>query len=79
MGITIDLSPEAEAGLAAQGLSLQVFLKLLLEEQAPKQQSGHLSPSERAALSRDSAKNLPEAPLLSDGAIRRESFYSERG
>jgi hypothetical protein len=83
MMITIDLSPETEASLAAlaarQGLALPEYLKHLLEEQVPAHEVTNLSPAERAAGWRESVKDLPHTPPLSDEAISRESIYDARG
>ena len=83
MTITIELSPETEANLsvlaAARGLPLSVFLQHLLEEQIPPRPAQQLSPAERAAAWRESSKNLPHTPPLSDEAISRENLYAERG
>jgi hypothetical protein len=79
MPITIDLSPETEASLAAlaaaRGLALQEYLQHLLEESVPTSHgSAMLSAAERAAAWRQSAKNLPHTPPLSDEAISRENL-----
>jgi hypothetical protein len=83
MTLTLDLSPEMEADLAAlaarQGLSLPEYLRHLLEEQVPLRAGTALSPSERAAAWRASVKDLPHTPPLSDEAISRESLYDARG
>ena len=53
MTLTLDLSPEMEADLAAlaarHGLSLPEYLRRLLEEQVPLRAGAALSPSERTA------------------------------
>jgi hypothetical protein len=83
MTVTLDLTPEIEAGLAAlaarQGLSLAAYLQHLLEEQVPLRAGAALSPRERAAAWRASVKGLPHTPPLSDEAISRESLYDARG
>ena len=83
MTIKIDLPPEIEAGLVAlaaeQGLALTDYLQHLLEERVAVPKSATLSPAERARLWRESAKGMPHTPLLSDEAVRRESFYDARG
>jgi hypothetical protein len=81
MTVTIELSAEIEAGLAAlaeaHGLSLPQ-LQHLLEEQVSIRAAG-LSPAERAAAWRASVEGLPLVPPLSDAAISRESIYGLRG
>jgi len=83
MTVTIDLSPEIEADLAAQaaaqGISLQHYLRLLLEEQVRPHQSRPMAPGERAAFWRQSTSGLPRTPPLSDQAITREAIYGTRG
>jgi Post-segregation antitoxin CcdA len=83
MTVTIELPPEVEAGLVAQaqalGVPLSQYLEHLLREQVPQLSSASLSPAERAAAWRESAKGLPHTPPLSDQAISRESIYSDRG
>jgi hypothetical protein len=82
MTVTIELSAEIEAGLAAlakaRGLDLPEYLQLLLEEQVSVRTTG-LSPAERAAAWRASVEGLPLLPPLSDAAISRESIYGPRG
>jgi len=83
MTVTIELSPEIEAGLAAlaaaHGLPLQDYVLHLLEEQVPLRAGAALSAGERAAAWRESVKGLPHTPPLSDEAIGRESIYDARG
>ncbi len=83
MSVTIELPPEIEAGLAAQaaarGLSLDRYLRQLLEGQAPAGRRTPLTPAQRAAFWRDSASALPRTPPLTDDAISRESIYRDRG
>jgi hypothetical protein len=74
MTVTIELPPEIEASLAAkaqaQGLPLPTYVTNLLRKVV-------LSPEERAAGWRESAKNLPPTPTLSDEAMSREGIYSD--
>jgi hypothetical protein len=83
MTIKIELSPEIVASLAAlaaeQGMELPDYLRHLLEELAPSRKAASLSPSERARIWWESAKDLPHTPPLSDEAVSRESFYDARG
>jgi hypothetical protein len=83
MRVTIELPPEIEADLTAQaeaqGLLLSQYLQHLLRQQVPVRAGAALSPSERAALWRESVRGLPHTPPLSDEAISRESIYGDRG
>lgn len=80
MTVTIELSPEVEAGFAtlaaAQGIPLSQYLQRFLKEQMPAKRE--LSKAERIALLED-VHDLPVTPLLSDEAISRESMYGPRG
>ena len=83
MTVTIDLRPDVEAGLTAlaaeQGVSLAQYLRCVLEEKVRGPAPAALAPAERAALWRESVKDLPHTPPLSDEAISRESIYDSRG
>jgi hypothetical protein len=83
MTITIELPPEIASSLAAlaaeQGMTLQGYLQRLLEDQVLPRKAPSLSPGERARLWRESAKDLPHTPPLSDEAVSRERFYDARG
>lgn len=83
MTVTIDLRPDVEAGLTAlaaeQGVSLAQYLRRVLEEKVRGPAAAALAPAERAALWRESVKDLPHTPPLSDEAISRESIYDSRG
>jgi hypothetical protein len=83
MTVTIELPPEIETGLTAQakerGLPLPQYVQQLLLEQVHLRAATSLSPAERAALWRESVKDLPQTPPLSDEAISRESIYGDRG
>jgi hypothetical protein len=74
MTITIELPHEIEANLLAkaqaEGLPLPQYVTNFLRRHI-------LSPEERAAAWRESAKNLPPTPTLSDEAMSRESIYSD--
>jgi hypothetical protein len=82
MTVTIELPPEIEAGLLAQaeaqGLPLSRYVENLLREQVAIC-TDTLSPAERAAAWRESVRDLPHSPPLSDEAISRESIYGDRG
>ncbi|MDJ0619880.1 MAG: hypothetical protein QNJ63_24580 [Calothrix sp. MO_192.B10] len=82
MAILLELEPEIESRLkaqaAAQGTSVEVLLKTLVEGLLASSSQGSISPQERAerfvnwARSHSSIK----APPLSDDAISRESIYT---
>jgi len=82
MTITIELPPEIEANLlqraAAEGLSLQEYLRRLLEQHTPSPGDGMTS-RQRADLWRQSTAGLPQAPPLSDEAVARDTIYGARG
>ena len=81
MTVTIELTPEIEAGLSAlakaSGVPLTNFLRRVLEERISVLEIG-LSPAERAEAWRSSVVGLLLAPPLSDDAISRENLYGAR-
>ncbi len=81
MAVTIELPSDIEAGLTAQaqahGLELPQYVERLLREQVPPRAAQTLSPAERAAAWRESARGLPLTLPLSDVAISRESIYGK--
>jgi hypothetical protein len=83
MTVTIELPPEIEAEVIAladaQGLPVAEYVQHLLLEQVPVRPGASVSPTERAALWRESVKGLPHTPPLSDEAISRENIYGDRG
>jgi hypothetical protein len=82
MTVTIELSPEMEAGLAAlakaQGLALPQYVQHVLKERISVSAS-ELSPGERAAAWRSSVSDLPSSPPLSDDAVSRDGIYGAHG
>jgi len=74
MTVTIELPPEIEASLLAkaqaEGVPLPQYVSNFLRKHI-------LSPEERAAGWRESAKNLPLTPTLSDEAMSREGIYAD--
>ena len=82
MTVTIELSPELEAGLAAlaaaQGVAVPEYVRSLLEEQVSVR-AEDLSPADRAEAWRASVEGLPLRPPLSDAAISRDTIYDARG
>jgi len=83
MTVTLDLKPEITAGLLAladgSGMSLEDYLLAMVEGTVLTRSSQTLSPQEKAAAWRESAKRFPDTPPLSDEAISRESIYADRG
>jgi hypothetical protein len=83
MTVTIQLPSDIEADLVAQaqaqGLELAQYVEHVLREQVPSRQQSFLSPAERAEAWRQSTRDLPHTPPLSDDAISRESIYGDRG
>lgn len=81
MNVNIELPSEIEVNLAAQaraqGLDLPRYIERLLQQQASPRADVALSPAERAAAWRESARDLPHTPPLSDDAISRESIYGD--
>jgi hypothetical protein len=66
MTFTIELSPELEAGLAAQaaahGLPLSKYVRQLLEEQVLPRTGATLTPAARAEVWRNVTPGLPIRP-----------------
>jgi hypothetical protein len=85
MPSVLEVQPDIAAKIAAQaaerGISVDAYLRYLVEEQQEKTASQKaLSPQEKAKLWREwAASHNPDTPLLSDEAISRESIYEERG
>jgi hypothetical protein len=83
MTITLELTPDVAASLAAQaqarGVSLDTYVRSLIEEQAAAvdHREQHMTPeqfeAELDALSSDSET----LPYLSAEALTRESFYQD--
>jgi hypothetical protein len=81
--VTINLNPDTEARLVAlaqeSGLTVELFLEHLVKEKksttAPRR---HLNPDDWSAQFEEWANSFPEAPLISDEALRRESLYPDR-
>ena len=76
-----DIAAKIAAQAAERGVSVDAYLRLLVEERQEKTATQKaLSPQEKARLWREwAASHNPNTPLLSDEAISRESIYEERG
>jgi hypothetical protein len=85
MIIQIDVEPDIADKIAAQaqaqGVTVDDYLRHLLEETAVKEESTTtLTPQEKVRLLHEwTASHSSNTPLLSDEAISRESIYGERG
>lgn len=85
MPSVLEVQPDIAAKIAAQaaerGVSVDAYLRLLVEEQQERTASQKaIPPQEKARLWREwAASHNPDTPLLSDEAISRESIYEERG
>ena len=85
MPSVLEVQPDTAAKIAAQaaarGVSIDTYLRLLVEEEQEKTATQKtLSPQEKARLWREwAASHHPDTPLLSDEAISRESIYEGRG
>jgi hypothetical protein len=83
MTVKLELSPEVEAGLLmqaqARGISLQAFLLQIAQEQSRVATTEDLSGEQWEQQLDALFAELPDVPVLSDGALKRESWYSDRG
>ena len=84
MAVTLQLRPEVEAQLAAQanarGLSLEDYLKRVIELQATTQAAFNsaqtMSYDEWERGFEALIESFPQQPVLSDEAISRDSIYT---
>jgi len=75
-----DFAAMIESQAEVHGLSVEAFLRLLLEERESNARRAKLSPAEKSRLWREwAASHHSDTPPLSDEAISRESIYGERG
>ena len=78
MTITLELTPEIEAGLSAQaqarGLSLQAYLEHVLHERSSAIGTLQGEAKEKARAFEAWARSHPHTPPLSDDSIRRENL-----
>ena len=78
MTITLELTPEIEAGLSAQaqacGLSLQAYVEHLLHERNSVLGTPQWQAKEKARAFEAWARSHPQTPPLSDESIRRENL-----
>jgi hypothetical protein len=84
MTIQVELTPEAEARLAAaaqaRGVALEQYAGTLLHEvlAAPPAGSGKLSVAELDAMLREMAEGSERLPHVPTSAFTRKSFYEGR-
>ena len=84
MSIQVELSPQAEARLAAEaqahGLALEEYAGSLLQTAlaAPARGSGQLTIEELHLMLRQIAEGSEKLPVLPTSAFSRESFYEDR-
>lgn len=84
MTIQVELSPEAEARLAAaaqaRGVALEKYVGTLLHEvlASPPTGSGRLTVDELHTMLGEIAEGSENLPHLSTSAFTRESFYDGR-
>ena len=74
-----ELASKIQARARARGVSVDVYLRELIDEKGTESERSGLSSQERVALLRQWASgHSTNTPLLSDDAISRESIYSGR-
>lgn len=84
MPTTLEVQPDVASKIAARaqarGVSVDAYLRSLIDEEPTAKSQAALSPQEKVSLLRDwAASHSLDTPLLSDEAISRESIYGERG
>ncbi len=82
MAITLELSPEIEANLAAQararGLRLDAFVESLLKQQAATEDPERTMSLEQFEAELDAlAQGSEKLPYLPPEALTRETFYQD--
>ena len=84
MTIQVELSPEAEARLAAEavlrGVALESYAGRLLQQALSTHPSGlgKLTPEQLRAMLKEIAAGSEALPRLPTSAFSRESFYEDR-
>lgn len=73
-----DLEERLQRLAAAEGVSLEVFLLHLVEERAGGASRSRLSAEEWSRQFEEWADSFPNAPLIPDEALSRESLYPDR-
>jgi hypothetical protein len=79
MTLNLELEPDIEAGLGAlaraRGLSLDVYLRTVLEQLATSYAASQMTPEQRAAAFEQWTESFPPTPVLADGAMLRDAIY----
>jgi hypothetical protein len=84
MTIQVEISPEAEAILAAdavmRGMALEKYAGKLLEDAATPYATGTgiLKPGDVAAMTKELTKGSEKMPILTLEANERSSYYEDR-
>ena len=83
MAATLEIEKETAEALAAQaearGISIDAYLRFLLQSRATSEARTRPDPKERTRLWREWVDNHSiKAPPLSDYSLTRESIYAER-
>ncbi|HXM33726.1 MAG TPA: hypothetical protein VN920_00930 [Pyrinomonadaceae bacterium] len=84
MPTMLEVEPEVASKIQARarerGVSVDVYLRELIDQKGTESESNGLSSQERVRMLREWASgHRANTPLLSDDAISRESIYGERG
>jgi len=84
MPTILEVQPDVASKIAAQararGVSVDAYLRSLIEEKDAAESRPALSPPEKVRLLREwAADHSHNTPLLSDESVSRESIYGERG
>jgi hypothetical protein len=78
----MNLNPDVEARLIALaqagGISVETFLRQVLEERSGFRRTDRLAPPDWAAQFEQWANSFPEAPAIPDKALSRENLYPDR-
>lgn len=82
MSITLELAPDVERALSARaeqkGLSLDAYLREVMEREAGLTSAGLAPGEEKAQAFLAWADSFPDTPALSDEAVSRSSMYPDR-
>lgn len=80
--MSLNLNPDIEARLIAlaqsSGLSVEDFLRHVVEEKSEHSKALRLSPEQWTEQFEDWADSFPEAAPIPDEALSRESLYPDR-
>ena len=84
MPTMLEVEPEVASKIQARarerGVSVDVYLRELIDQKTPEHERSNVSSQERARMLREwSSGHSANTPLLSDDAISRDSLYGERG